>query len=162
MALVVWTLAWVFTPANLFCKRTGFVFRPARKMPGLPKSSPRLSKSFRPVASRNRLTLRLTMLPTRWWAYGFSPIVESAGGDLINRQDFQSAAGVLNSDASVKALTTFQSWFKDGLVDLNEDDNAFKSGRSAISWVGFLGIPGLQKGLCRRPDTLTLAELWHW
>lgn len=71
-----------------------------------------------------------------WFTYGFSPIIQSVGADLIDRKDYQSADGVLNSDAAVKALTIFQSWFSDGLVHYNEADNAFVSGQSAVSWVG--------------------------
>lgn len=80
------------------------------------------------------LDLKINYGQTEWYTYGFSPIVQSAGGDLINRDDFQSADGVLNSDASVQALEVFQSWFTDDLVDFNEDDAAFTDGRSAISW----------------------------
>lgn len=71
-----------------------------------------------------------------WFTYGFSPIVQSAGADLINRETMKSAGGVLNSPAAVEALTIFRSWFTDGLVHFNEDDTAFVSGQSAISWVG--------------------------
>ena len=71
-----------------------------------------------------------------YYSYGFAPIVWSAGGDLINRDDFQDADGALNSDATVQALTEFQSWFEKGYVDENTDDAAFIEGRSPISWVG--------------------------
>jgi multiple sugar transport system substrate-binding protein len=71
-----------------------------------------------------------------YYSYGFAPIVWSSGGDLINRDDFQDADGALNSDATVEALTAFQSWFENGYVDDNTDDAAFVEGRSPISWVG--------------------------
>lgn len=71
-----------------------------------------------------------------WFSYGFAPIIQSAGGDLIDRSSLKTADGVLNSEASVGALKIFQSWWKDGLVHLNEADNAFVSGEAAISWVG--------------------------
>jgi multiple sugar transport system substrate-binding protein len=71
-----------------------------------------------------------------YYSYGFAPIVWSAGGDLINRDDFQDADGALNSDSTVDALTQFQSWFEKGYVDDNTDDAAFIEGRSPISWVG--------------------------
>ena len=31
-----------------------------------------------------------------WYTYGFSPIIQSWGGNLIDRSDYQSADGVLN------------------------------------------------------------------
>nr|MBA3823638.1 extracellular solute-binding protein [Ktedonobacterales bacterium] len=102
------------------------------------------------------LDVKLNYGKGEWYTYGFSPIVESAGGDLINRTNYQSADGALNSSNSVSALTTFQSWFKSGLVDRNEDDNAFKSGRSAFSWVGFWEFPNYQKTY---GDDLTLVPL---
>ncbi len=71
-----------------------------------------------------------------WYTWGFSPIIQSAGADLINRSNYQKATGTLDSPDAVKALTIFQSWFKAGYVDPNDDDAAFVKGRSPISWVG--------------------------
>jgi multiple sugar transport system substrate-binding protein len=71
-----------------------------------------------------------------WMTYGFSPIIESAGADLIDR-DSLKADGALNSDESVEALTLFQSWATDGLIDTAAvDDSNFLSGASPLSWVG--------------------------
>ena len=66
---------------------------------------------------------------------GFAPIVWSAGGDLINRSTYRTAQGVLNSAASIHALTIVQSWFRDGLVNPTMND-AFLRGQAPISWVG--------------------------
>lgn len=71
-----------------------------------------------------------------WYTYAFSPPIESAGGDLIDRGDYQSADGVLNGPSSVTALTHIQSWIKDGYVDPDVDDDAFVAGRVALSWAG--------------------------
>ncbi len=71
-----------------------------------------------------------------WFTYAFSPVIQSAGGDLIDRSDFQSAEGVLNGTAAVYAMSEIQSWIEDGYVDPNIDDNAFIGGRVALSWVG--------------------------
>ena len=70
-----------------------------------------------------------------WWSYGFSPIVWSAGGDLINRSTYRTAQGTLNSPSVIQALTVMQSWFKDGLVNPNVP-TSFVSGQAPISWVG--------------------------
>lgn len=70
-----------------------------------------------------------------WFTYAFSPILQSAGADLIDR-DSQSAAGVLNNPAAVKALQHVQNWIARDYVDPNVDDAAFISGRVALSWVG--------------------------
>ncbi len=42
-----------------------------------------------------------------FYAYAYAPLVWSAGGDLINRDGYKTADGVLNGAASVKALTEF-------------------------------------------------------
>ncbi len=74
--------------------------------------------------------------PDEWFCYAFSPILQSAGGDLIDRRDYQHATGILNSPASVRAMTQLQHWLRDGLVDPNVDDAAFVKGRVALSWAG--------------------------
>ncbi|MFT8356464.1 MAG: sugar ABC transporter substrate-binding protein [Bifidobacterium aquikefiri] len=45
---------------------------------------------------------------SEWYSYGFSPILQSFGGDLINRSDYQSADGSLNGAAAVK----FAKWMR--------------------------------------------------
>ena len=71
-----------------------------------------------------------------WFTYGFSPIIQSAGGDLIDRSNYQSASGVLNSKPAVAAMERLQSWIQQGYVDPNIDDAAFTRKRVALSWVG--------------------------
>ncbi len=71
-----------------------------------------------------------------WYTYAFSPPIQSAGGDLIDRSGYQSAAGVLNGPAAVAAMTHIQDWIKHGYVDPNVDDDAFTAGRVALSWAG--------------------------
>lgn len=71
-----------------------------------------------------------------WFTYAFLPALKSAGADLIDRQAYQSAKGVLNAPAAVKALRYIQAWIRRERVDANVDDAAFISGRVAISWAG--------------------------
>lgn len=72
-----------------------------------------------------------------WFTYAFAPIVWSAGGDLIDREDYQSADGVLNSPEVAESFTTFQTWVEDGLIDRNAADDAnFLEKQAPISWVG--------------------------
>lgn len=92
-------------------------------------------KKFKSVGFSKPLDLKKNYGQGEWYAYGFAPVVWSAGGDLL-KEDNSAADGVLNNDATVKALTTFQSWFKDGLVGDNTDDTDFLSGKAAVSWVG--------------------------
>ena len=71
-----------------------------------------------------------------WFTYGFSPILQSAGADLIHRDTYQTSTGMLNSAAAVSAMQQVQHWIQQGLVDSNLDDAAFITGRVALSWVG--------------------------
>lgn len=74
--------------------------------------------------------------PDEWFSYAFSPALQSAGGDLIDRADYQSASGFLNGAAAVAAMQRIQQWLAGGRVDANVDDAAFASGRTALSWSG--------------------------
>jgi multiple sugar transport system substrate-binding protein len=74
---------------------------------------------------------------SEWYTYGFSPVIQSAGADLIDRSTYQTAEGVVNSPEAVEALTRFQSWVNDGYVDLEAvDDLPFIEARIPLSWVG--------------------------
>lgn len=84
-----------------------------------------------------------------WWPYGYSPFLQSFGGDLINRTDYKSADGVLNGDAAVKWATWFQSMAKDGLASKKSgaDPTAdFINGKSAFLWNGsWTAVPARKK-----------------
>lgn len=107
-----------------------------------------------------------------WFAYGFSPVIQSAGGDLIDRTDYQSADGELNGSAAVAAMRRIQSWIAKGYVDPNLDDAAFIQGRVGLSWVGHWEYPRYHKAfgkdllLLPLPDfgrgTRTGQGSWNW
>jgi multiple sugar transport system substrate-binding protein len=71
-----------------------------------------------------------------WFTYGFSPLLQSAGADLIDRRSYQASDGTINSAAAVSAMQQLQTWIRRGYVDPNLDDAAFTRGRVALSWVG--------------------------
>ena len=73
-----------------------------------------------------------------WFTYGFSPILQSFGADLIDRSDYQSADGVLNGPEAVEAMTFFQSLFTDGYAISQPagDDDFYGSKITALSLVG--------------------------
>ncbi|GAB4099591.1 sugar ABC transporter substrate-binding protein [Sinomonas halotolerans] len=74
-----------------------------------------------------------------WLPYAYSPFLQSAGGDLINRDGFETAEGSLNGDAAVE----WAQWFR-GLVDKGymaqksgKDSTAdFLNGKSAVLYTG--------------------------
>lgn len=73
-----------------------------------------------------------------WWIYSILPMLQSFGGDVIDRTDYQKSTGVLDGPASVNALTKFQEWAKKGYFNPNQttDDDFYGSKKSALSWVG--------------------------
>ncbi|WP_035749073.1 extracellular solute-binding protein [Arthrobacter sp. 35W] len=64
------------------------------------------------------------------------PVIWSGGGTMLKDN---KASGALDSEANVKALTTFASWKK--YADPNADGLAFTNGRVALSWVGHWTYP---------------------
>lgn len=74
-----------------------------------------------------------------WWSYAYSPQLQSFGGDLIDRDGYQSASGTLDGKKSVEWATWFRSLVSKGYMakksgaDPNKD---FLAGKSAIQWDG--------------------------
>ncbi|NOK62608.1 MAG: sugar ABC transporter substrate-binding protein [Chloroflexi bacterium AL-W] len=108
-----------------------------------------------------------------WFTYGFSPFVQSFGGDLVNRADYQSADGVLNSSEAVAAMTWFQGLFEQGYVNPEPaGDTDFVEGKTALNWVGHWAYPdyldalGDDLLLLPAPDlgagAVTGMGSWNW
>lgn len=95
-----------------------------------------------------------TGMASEWGTYGFSPLLQSAGGNLLKDA---KAEGVLDSSASVKALTDFQSWQQ--YVDPNASGNAFQNGDVALSWVGHWLYPQYEKALGNNLVALPLPNM---
>ena len=49
-----------------------------------------------------------------WWPYAYAPMLQSFGGDLIDRETYRTAEGFLNGTAAVEWGTWFRSLFADG------------------------------------------------
>lgn len=81
-----------------------------------------------------------------WFTYGFSPWVQSMGGDLIDRTSWK-AEGTMNGAAAVKALTLLQSFQKKGyLAPASEGDDSFYGKKTAaLSFVGHWMWPAHSK-----------------
>lgn len=95
---------------------------------------------------RYPLDLSTRDLNPDWWTYGFSPMLQSMGGDLINRKDGASAEGVLNGPDAKRFAKWFQSLFQRDLVSRREpDENAFLTGRAALTYTGNWWEPRYRK-----------------
>jgi multiple sugar transport system substrate-binding protein len=95
------------------------------------------------------LDLKINYGRGEWFTYGFSPILQSFGGDLIDRSDYSKASGVLDGPESVAAMTTFQKWFENGWVDPAPagDDSFFGAKTAAVSFVGHWMWPAHSEAL---------------
>jgi multiple sugar transport system substrate-binding protein len=72
-----------------------------------------------------------------WISYAFSPWLQSAGTDLIDRTNYLRVDGVLNSEAAVGVVRYYGRLFKDRLAERNPaDEKGFEQGRSLIEYTG--------------------------
>ena len=76
-----------------------------------------------------------------WYPYGFSPFLQSFGGDIVDRSTFTTAEGVLNGPEAVAFGEWWQSLFKKGYVsgttqDSADRDTGFIDGKYALQWNG--------------------------
>lgn len=76
-----------------------------------------------------------------WYPYGFSPFLQSFGGDIIDRSTFTTAEGALNGPEAIAFGEWWQSLFKQGYVSGTTQDNAdrdtgFIDGKYALQWNG--------------------------
>ena len=76
-----------------------------------------------------------------WYPYAFSPLLQSFGGDLVDRDTYASAEGVLNGEAALEFGTWWQSLFEEGYApgtsqDPADRDTGFNEGKYAFAWNG--------------------------
>jgi multiple sugar transport system substrate-binding protein len=74
-----------------------------------------------------------------WIPYGYSPMLQSFGGDLINRDGYKSAEGVLNGAPAIAWATWFRSLVTDGYMAQKSGTDStadFVNGKSAIVYTG--------------------------
>jgi multiple sugar transport system substrate-binding protein len=72
-----------------------------------------------------------------WWPYAYSPMLQSFGGDLIDRKSLTSADGTLNGPAAARWGQWFQGLFKDGYANPKpSSDQGFLQGKVALWYTG--------------------------
>ncbi len=87
---------------------------------------------------------------SEWTPYAYSPLMQSFGGDLINRDGFQSAAGALNSEASVAWGTWFRGLVEQGYMAQKSGKDStldFINHKSAILYAGSWASDTARKAL---------------
>lgn len=73
-----------------------------------------------------------------WYPYAFSPFLQSFGGDLIDRDSFETAEGVLNGPEAIAWGEWWQGLFEQGYVSTKEsaDRERFAEGTVAMQFNG--------------------------
>ena len=85
-----------------------------------------------------------------WYPYAFSPFLQSFGGDMIDRETYLEAEGVLNGDEAVAFGEWWQSLFERGLAPGTSQDGAdretgFIDGKYALQWNGnWAALPAIE------------------
>lgn len=81
-----------------------------------------------------------------WWTYAYGPMLQSFGGDLIDRRTMLSADGVINGPEALNFARWFRSLFARGLARRQEpDDQALLQGRAALLYSGNWRAPELEE-----------------
>ena len=93
-----------------------------------------------------------------WSTYGFSPLVVSAGGGLLD-EGTGRAHGAIDGPEAVQALTTLQRWH--AFVDPDESGTAFVERRVALSWVGHWEFGRYAEALGDDLALVPLPDLGH-
>lgn len=75
-----------------------------------------------------------------WYPYAFSPLLQSFGGDLIDRSTYLTAEGALNGEEALAFGEWWQSLFENGYAPASQDgadrDTGFIEDKYAFSWNG--------------------------
>jgi len=76
-----------------------------------------------------------------WYPYAFSPLMQSFGGDIVDRSSYLTAEGALNGPEAVAFGKWWQSLFERGFVpgtsqDDGDRETGFIEGRYALQWNG--------------------------
>ncbi|HKU10636.1 MAG TPA: sugar ABC transporter substrate-binding protein [Sinomonas sp.] len=110
-----------------------------------------------------------------WLPYGYSPLLQSFGGDLINRTDYQTADGALNGDKAVAWAQWFRGLVTQGYIAQKSGQDStkdFLNGKSAIVYTGSWAADQARKALGDDLVVLPVPDLgagpkigggsWQW
>ncbi|MGZ8174936.1 extracellular solute-binding protein [Methylobacter tundripaludum] len=96
-----------------------------------------------------------------FFSYAYSPILQGFGGDLIERNSYRSAKGVLDGPQSVAAMTHFQQWLKKGWFRREVVGDDFVNGNVALSWFGHWQYPWYSRELGKDLVLLPMPDFGH-
>ena len=93
--------------------------------------------------------------------YGYAPIVQGFGGDLIDRRTYASAKGVLDGPRSVDAITHIKRWYDAGWASTREQPTDLAGGKVALYWNGHWAYRPSVKALGKDLVLLPLPDFGH-
>ena len=91
-----------------------------------------------------------------FFSYGYAPILQGFGGDLIDRSTLRSTKGVLDGPRSVLALGHLKRWVEAGWTTAADQPTDLATGKVALSWNGHWAYRNALKAL---GDDLVLLPL---
>jgi multiple sugar transport system substrate-binding protein len=96
-----------------------------------------LAKLAKSSGVKYPLDMKLNYGQGEWFTYGLSPLIQSMGGDLIDRREWK-ANGRLDSEGSIRALRKLQTWKDRGwILPADRGDTPFYQDKNvALSFVG--------------------------
>ncbi|HIY25240.1 MAG TPA: sugar ABC transporter substrate-binding protein [Candidatus Brachybacterium merdigallinarum] len=110
-----------------------------------------------------------------WWPYAYAPLLQSFGGDLIDRSSFLTADGVLNGPEALEFGNWFQSVFTNGWASTTPTTGGtdFTQGIVPLVWAGgwqvlqAMDVHGADEVLVLPPPDFgagskTGAGSWQW
>lgn len=93
-------------------------------------------KALKQVTSRPPMNIQLHYgSNSEWLTYGFLPILQSYGGDIVDRTNYR-ATGTLDSQLTTNIFKKLQGWMRNGYLAGSEDKDSFEKGEAALSYVG--------------------------
>jgi multiple sugar transport system substrate-binding protein len=98
-----------------------------------------------------------------FYAYAYSPILQGFGGDLIERDRYRSAKGVLDGPQSVAAMTRLQQWLKKGWFKdkAKSGGDDFVNGKVALAWLGHWKYSWYSRELGKDLALLPMPDFGH-
>ena len=137
----------------LFARKSALIAAGVR-VPTLeqPWTAGEFDRALRAIKSGGRYPITLDLgtgdTTTEWWTYAYSPLLQSFGGDLIDRDSYRTADGLLNGDKALAWATWLQSMVRQGYSPQRSSQDAFAdfvNGKSAMVWSGIWNAGSLSK-----------------
>ena len=97
-----------------------------------------------------------------FYTYAYSPILQSFGGDLVDRKAGGTAGQVLDGRQSIAAMQHFQHWFKQGWARAElERASRLPTRKAALAWTGNWMYFEYHRALGEDLVLLPLPDLGH-